>query len=588
MTSNRLTTSPYAGKWRSRLTICLLTAVWIVLSGRLVFLQWIGSAQLAEKANRQRTYLQTISARPGDIIDRDGRLLATTVNARSLYVVPERIADPEQIATELAEALNADRQSLLDRILTHRSKRFLWIKRRLEESEAAVVRALNLPPQVWGFRKEYLRRYPQGSLASHVIGLRDIDGVGHGGIEERYDELIRGRDGRRVLVRDARGRVIDVNDDHDELPHHGRTVVLTLSAVIQLYAERELDAVMTQWQPRTACAIVLEPRTGDVLAMASRPTFDPNQPVNVAHNAWTNTAIASMYEPGSTFKPFIVAWALETGRIRPTDRFDCEQGAYKMGGRVLHDDHPQGWLDISGILVKSSNIGMAKIGERLGNEELFNAAIAFGFGRKTGCELPGESAGSLRPPDSWNSYSTGSIPMGQEIAVTPLQLLTAFAALSNNGRLMTPQLVSKHIAPPPFDDVELTNTSSRETVVSRTVSPATARWIVEGPLRDAVRVGTGQAAELSDYLVFGKTGTAQKIDPATGTYSSEHHVSSFVCGAPANNPSVVVAIVVDDPSVGRTHYGGQVAAPAASRLLRKVLIHQRVPADGEPLRAAQR
>jgi cell division protein FtsI/penicillin-binding protein 2 len=579
---------PCAGKWRSRLTIWLLAAIWIVLAGRLVFLQWIGSAQLAEKANRQRTYVQAISARPGDIVDRDGRLLATTVNADSLFVVPEQIAKPDQIATALAEALNLDRQSLLNRLLTRRRKKFLWIKRRLEEDEAAVVRRLNIPPQTWGFRKEYLRRYPQGSLASHVIGLRDIDGVGHGGIEEHYDELIRGRDGRRVLVRDARGRVIDVNDDHDELPQHGRTVRLTLNAVIQLYAERELDAVMSQWQPRTACAIVLDSRTGDVLAMASRPTFNPNQPVNVADDAWTNTAIASMYEPGSTFKPFVVAWALETGRIRPTDRFDCEQGAYKMGGRVLHDDHPQGWLDIGGILVKSSNIGMAKIGERLGNEGLFNAAIAFGFGRETGCGLPGELAGSVRPLDGWNAYSTGSVPMGQEIAVTPLQLLTAFAALSNSGLLMTPRLVSKHIAPPPFDDVETTNTSSRDTVVSRTVSPATARWIVEGPLRDAVQFGTGQAAELSDYMVFGKTGTAQKIDPSTGAYSSEHHVSSFVCGAPANDPRVVVAVIVDDPSVGRTHYGGRVAAPAAGRLLRKVLIHQRVPADREPLRAARR
>src|SRR5205807_6358871 len=251
-------------------------------------------------------------------------------------------------------------------------------------------------------------------------------GRGQGGIEQSLDGILRGRDGSRELVQDARGRVIEVREDSETPPRHGQTVVLTLDTVIQVYAERALDEVVAQWKPKSACAIVLDSKTGDILAMASRPAFDPNEAADIPPEAWKNRPIADMYEPGSTFKPFVVAWGLAAGCIRHDEVFDCENGEYHMGRRVLHDHHRYGRLPVVDILVKSSNIGMAKIGERMGNARLFQAATAFGFGARTGIELPGELAGRVRPLKQWNAYSTGSVPMGQEVAATPLQLIAAY------------------------------------------------------------------------------------------------------------------------------------------------------------------
>ena len=568
--------------------IGLVLLTWLVLAGRLVQLQWISRPQLSQLADRQRSMIESIPARPGEIVDRHGRLLATTVTMRSLYVVPTRITEPWQFALKVSESLDVDADQLFERITKNRTKRFLWVHRRLDDEQADGIRDLDLPPHSWGFREEYLRRYPQGKFAAHLLGLRDIDGNGRGGLEQSLGSVIRGQDGRRTLVRDARGRVVDVREDVAEAPRHGRTAVLTIDAVVQLYAERELETVMKEWKPKSACAIVIDPRTCDVLAMASRPTFDPNRPVNVPPAAWKNTAISAIYEPGSTFKPFIVAWGLQKGVIAADSSFDCENGSYRMGRRILHDHHSYGRLSLTDVLVKSSNIGMAKIGERLTNKELFAASVRFGFGRKTGISLPGELQGMLRPLKKWNSYSTGSIPMGQEIAVTPLQLISGIAVLAGDGVLRTPRLVSKtveHIDAIPED---VPATSFRPTVTSPAIERDIGRWLVEGPLVDVVKRGTGSKARLEDYKVFGKTGTAQKPDPATGKYSSQLHVSSFFCGAPANDPRVLVLIVADEPTVGKTHYGGTVAAPAASRLLHKTLLHLRISPGGKPLREARR
>jgi cell division protein FtsI/penicillin-binding protein 2 len=561
---------------------------WLVLAGRLVQLQWVSRPQLAQLADRQRSLIESIPARPGEIVDRHGRLLATTVTSRSLYVDPSRIVEPWRFALQVAESLDIDADQLFERISRNRTKRFLWVHRRLDDEQADGIRDLELPQKSWGFREEYLRRYPQGQLAAHLLGLRDIDGKGRGGLEQSLESIICGRNGKRTLVRDARGRVVDVREAVAQAPRHGRTVVLTIDAVVQLYAERELDSVMQDWKPKSACAIVVDPRTCEVLAMASRPAFDPNRPINVPAAAWKNTAISAIYEPGSTFKPFVVAWALEQGVIDAEESFHCENGSYRMGRRILHDHHPYGRLSLTDVLVKSSNIGMAKIGERLTNKELFAAAVRFGFGRKTGIALPGELQGMLRPLKKWNSYSTGSIPMGQEIAVTPLQLISAISVLAGDGVLRIPRLVSKtvdHIDAIPQD---VPATSFRPTVTSPAIKQDIGRWLVADPLVEVVRRGTGTKAQLKDYNVFGKTGTAQKPDPVTGKYSSQLHVSSFFCGAPADDPRVIVLIVADEPAVGKTHYGGTVAAPAASRLLHKTLLHLRIPPSDGPLREARR
>lgn len=576
--------------WRVRLLVTMFAAGGMLLAARLVHVQWLASAQFAEKANRQRIFTETISARPGEILDRQGRLLASTITTRSLFLVPEKIDDPRHYAQALSGLLDLDPDRLVEQIERKRDKRFLWVKRRLSDAEVDAVRSLKLPERTWGFREEYLRKYPQGELAAHVIGLRDVDGVGRGGLEQSLDAQLRGRDGRRMVVRDARGRVIDVLDEVTLPPQPGQTAVLTLDVVVQLFVERELEKVMQEWKPSGACAIVVDPQTSDILAMASRPTFNPNNPVNVPEAAWKNTAISSMYEPGSTFKPFIVAWALEKGVLHPDDEFDCEHGTYQMGSRVLHDEHHYGRLSVTDILVKSSNIGMAKIGQRLRNEGLYEAAITFGFGRPTGSELAGELSGMLHPFPKWTSYSTGSIPMGQEIAVTPLQMIAAHTALANGGVMRSPRLVMRQseidAASGPADDI-YSRLAPSSSLVTRTVAPEIAEWLVQGPMAEVVRSGTGKKAQLEGYTVFGKTGTAQKLDPQTGTYSKTKHVSSFICGAPAENPRALVLVMVDEPSVGGTHYGGTIAAPAAASILQQTLVYLRVPTKEVPLRAAE-
>jgi cell division protein FtsI (penicillin-binding protein 3) len=573
---------------RNRLVVSVLVIVWMLLAGRLIFLQGINRRSLADRADRQRTFVEIIPARPGDILDRQGRLLATTVTTRSLYAVPSRIEDPSAVVGKLAGVLNLDPQEMFQRLSSHRTKHFLWIKRRLSEEEAEKVRKLKLPEAIWGFRQEYLRRYPQGELAAHLLGLRDLDGNGQGGLEQSFDSVLRGRDGQRALLRDARGHVIHIQDAESELPEHGRSIVLALDTVIQLYAEQELDSVMHQWRPKHAGVCVLDPQTGDVLAMASRPTFDPNRPANVPDAAWKNTNIASVYEPGSTFKPFVTAWAIETGAVEPDEIFHCEHGEYRMGRRILHDHHSYGELNVIDILVKSSNVGMAKIGERLTNTGLHKATRVFGFGSRTGSGLPGELEGVVRPLRKWNFYSTGSVPMGQEISVTPLQMIVAHAALANGGMLKSPRLVLKYGDALSSGYERQDNLIPLGQVVSQVVSPKTANWIVQGPMTGVVNRGTGKKAQLDGYSVFGKTGTAQKFDPATGKYSSRLHVSSFLCGAPSDHPRALVLVVVDEPSVSGTHYGGTIAAPPAAHILKKTLIHLGVPANGDLLRSAGR
>ena len=573
-------------KWRTRTVVTVAIVVWGALSGRLIQLQWISHSDFSRRASRQQITFERIPARPGDILDRNGRfVLATTVAAKSVYVVPRRIAGDEAISavgSALADALSIERDGLIERITSRRDKHFLWVKRRISEEEVKRLRELDLPKGTWGFREEYQRRYPLGQLAAHVIGLRDIDGRGRSGLEQSLDVLIGGRPGRRRLVRDALGRVIDVQDEVAQVPVRGHSIAVTLDVLIQLRVERELDRIMERWKPKHAAVIVMVPQNGEVLAMASRPTFDPNALQDVPAEAWSNQAISAVFEPGSTLKPLVVAWGLQHEIIEWDEVFDCEYGAYRMNRRVLHDHHPYGELSLTDVLVKSSNIGMAKIGQRLTNRGLYEALMAFGLGRKTGIELPGEATGMIRPVAQWNDYSTGSIPMGQELGVSAIQMITAYAALSNGGCLVRPTLV--RFEPNESDDDDTWQQHGLLRVISdphafglgpavksETVHPEVANWIVQVPMRETVLRGTGRRANIPGHSVFGKTGTAQKMDRSTGKYSSKKHISSFICGAPAEAPQVLVYVVVDEPDVSGEQSGGVVAAPVAASILRQTL-----------------
>jgi cell division protein FtsI (penicillin-binding protein 3) len=559
---------------RRRQIVVMLSLAGLAVALRVVQLQVVDSARLAARGTRQKSYVESVPAPPGDLLDRDGRVLATSIIARSLYVVPEKIPDPWPCAQRLARALHLDPDRVCAR-LAQSEKKFAWIKRRLTAEDEQAVLALGLPAGAWGFREEFVRLYPQGTLAAHVLGLRDVDGKSRGGLEQSLEAVLRGQPGRRTLYRDARGRVIDVPDDRDVPPQPGQSVVTSLDSIIQIFAERELDRVVDEWKPRGACALVQDPATGEILAMASRPAFDPNRPEQASEDAWKNRTIAWTFEPGSTFKPFVVAGAIERGRIRPDEEIDCAGGETRLAGRVLHDTHPYGLLSVVDVLVKSSNIGMSRIGGRLSNAELFATIAAFGFGRTSGLGLPGEISGTFRPVKEWSSYSNASLSMGQELAVTPLQMIGAHSALANGGTLISPKLVLRTLAGTAGNQTEL---SLATPVISRATDYTSARWLVQGPMVEVVRRGTGTLANLRGYSVFGKTGTAQKLDARTGGYSADKYVSSFLCGAPASAPRVLVLVVVDEPSTG-SHYGGTVAAPAAANILRQTLAHLRVPPD---------
>lgn len=561
-----------------------VVGLWCVLAARLIYIQAFQSTELIAFATRQREFEVDVPARPADIVDRNGKLLATTITSPSLFVDPSRLDVDDAFLDQLALILDLDVGGLREKLADQKSKRFVWIKRRLTETEITQVSMLPWPDASHGFRDEFLRQYPQGHLASHVLGLRNIDNIGQGGVEESLSHLIEGQGGRRRLVRDAMGRIVEVSFDPEHEPRRFESVQLTVDLAIQMFAERELDAVVKEWTPQAACAIVIDPRSGDVLAMASRPTYSPSDLSNVAADAWKNQAINIVYEPGSTFKPFVVAWALQHELIKRDEVFFCENKEYRMGNRVLHDHHSYGNLNVTDILVKSSNIGMAKIGERLTNKGLYQAARVFGFGQPTGIDLPGELRGILRPLPEWTSYSTGSIPMGHELAVTPLQLLAAHASLSNGGRLIRPRIL-KGVQGTRDDSTSGYFTSHEEPevaqparIVSATVKPDIADWLVAEPMTQVVERGTGTKAKIGGYTVFGKTGTAQKMDLVNGGYSTSKNVASFLCGAPADNPQLLVLVVIDEPR-GRSHFGGIVAAPAASRILQKSLVHLRIPPD---------
>ena len=554
--------------WRFSLISVFIVLGWAVLVTRLIQLQGAQRQLMNDRVTRQSIFSEIIPARPGEILDRNGQVLAMTIPCDSFFAVPEEIEDAWDFAWRVGPILNLNTDELYHRIADNADKRFVWIQRRISDEKVSAIRNLNIPKEAWGLRREYQRQYPQGGFASHVLGIRNIDNVGQGGLEQSLHDMIRGADGNRVMTRDARGKVMEVAAERSEPPKHGQTVISTIDLLMQIETERQLDMLVEEWKPVGACAIVMQPHSGEILAMASRPAFHPDSLLNVPDAAWKNLSVSAVFEPGSTFKPFIVGWAIQHNVLAYDEMIDCNFGVYRMGPRVLHDHHSYGALSVEDVLVKSSNIGMAKIGERIGLEALYEATRAFGFGRRTGIELPGELSGLLRPVSQWNVYSLGSIPMGQELAVTPLQLITAHAALANGGRLIRPRLVKK------------TNASESDSVSeSKVVEPGAdvqsvlldsdiAEWLVRKPMKQVVERGTGKSARIPGMSMFGKTGTAQKLDLLTGTYSDTAWVVSFICGTPAENPEVLVLVMVDEPTAPGIHYGGTVSAPTASRILK--------------------
>jgi len=541
----------------------------VALAGRVGYLQTVQSEVLRAMAIRQQQDWVELPALRGRIYDRAGRELATNVPAEYAYAIPRAIPDPDAFARQVAPIVGLPAERIRARLGPNRS--FAWIARRLPPEVTARLRALRLTGQM-GFEPEPQRRYPLGSLAAQVVGFVGIDHQGLSGLEARFDELLRGRPGRAVRVRDAVGREILEGRQVVQAPQNGSDLFLTLDAVVQHVAERELEQSVREHRARSGVAIVMNVGTGEVLALANVPRFDPNWYAAFPPDLWRNRAIADAYEPGSTFKLVVLAAALDAGVITPEATFFCPGFLRAPGGHRIREAHGEihGTVRPVDIVRLSCNVGAALVAARLTPDDLYRAFLRFGFGRPTGIELPGESPGIVRPPETWSATDPYTAAFGQGIAVTPLQLTAAVAAIANGGVAVRPSIVSLVRSA----DGRVAKARSSRTG-ARVLRPEVAQRMLEMMVRTTID-GTGRSAAVEGYTVAGKTGTAQK--PGPSGYLPGKYVASFIGVVPASRPQLVILTLLDEPE--GAYYGGVVAAPVFQRIARQVLGYLRIPPDG--------
>ncbi|MGC2829668.1 MAG: penicillin-binding transpeptidase domain-containing protein [Candidatus Acidiferrum sp.] len=549
------------------LVIAGVAFLWMAaIFGRLTYLQLFLHGEYLARALRQQQRTIEITPERGAIFDRNKRPLAMSIPVDSAFGVPSEIADEHLAARLLSGVVDVPQEVLEARFESSRS--FVWISRKLPPEKAEAITALNLKGIY--LQKENKRFYPKRDLAAHVLGFVDMDEKGLGGIEYELDNEIRGQSEKIVVMEDARRRWFDGSQAK---LNSGADVVLTLDEKIQYLTERELNAAIAQTHAIAGAAIVMNPNNGEILALANWPTFNPNKASEAPAEARMDRAVSALYEPGSTFKLVTLAAAFNEGITRPDEVFDCENGSVLVAGHRIHDHKPFGLLNVSQILAESSDVGAIKIALRLQAPRFYDYIRAFGFGALTGVDLPGESKGILRPVNDWGDFSIGSISMGQEVGVTPIQLITAVSAIANGGLLYRPHVVEElerdgRVLPA---EGELTAAEARRVI--RPETAATLRRLMEGVVLD----GTGTKAHLDGWTSAGKTGSAQKIDPATGRYSRTQFIASFTGFAPINNPAVAILVSLDSP-VGQ-HEGGEVAAPVFKRIAEEALTYLDVPRD---------
>jgi cell division protein FtsI (penicillin-binding protein 3) len=529
----------------------LLFGAFATVAGRAVQLQVLQKDKLGRLARDQ--YVREIEQKPrrGTITDRDGGPLAQNADADSIFVDADEWnekGDP-RILPRLAKALGLEQKPLQRRL--ERGGRFTWLKRQASPAEAEAVRALAMPGV--GFAKESRRYYPQRELAGHLVGFVGADGNGLEGVERAFDDALQGESMRIPSLRDARGMQLFGEAPAPDRALEGARIELTLDRGLQFAAERALQRMVSQSHAVGGMAIALDPATGEILAVANEPTFNPNVPAKGDPAAFRNHALLDSFEPGSTFKVFSIAAALEEKAVKPSDAFFCENGAFAIGSHVVHDHKSYGWLGPQRIVTVSSNIGASKIAEKLGRERLQRYYQLFGFGEKTGTGLAGEPRGVVPYPRADIALATMSF--GQGVTATALQTTAAMASIASGGMLMKPWIVKRVVDADGRTTSEATPTPVRR-VVSREVAATMSRWM-ESVVQDAD--GTGRKARLEGFRVAGKTGTAQKADPVAGGYSADKRFSSFVGFLPAEAPRVVIGVFIDEPK--GDVYGGDVAAP---------------------------
>jgi cell division protein FtsI (penicillin-binding protein 3) len=555
--------------------VAALAVLWTGAAlGRLAYLQLLHYGDYYSRAQHQQRLIVDVGASRAEIFDRNMNPLAMSVPVDSAFAVPSEISDPQMVARLIGKVLDISEEEIVTRMAASHS--FAWIARKIPPEKAERITAMNL-------RGIYLQReggrfYPKRELASHVLGYVDIDEKGLGGIEYSLEDNIRTKPGKMLILADAHRRWYDSTD---KAPDAGTSVVLTLDENIQYIAEKELAQAIRDTHAISGTVIVENPNSGELLAVANWPTFNPNDVKDSPAESRTDRAVSSLYEPGSVFKIVTLSAAIDQGITKADEVIDCQNGSIYIAGHKIRDHKPYGLLSVSQILANSSDVGAIKVGLRLGAPKFYNYIRAFGFGQSTGVDLPGESRGMLRRLDNWTPVSVGSISMGQEVGVTPLQMISAVSAIANGGLIVRPHVVR---ALRRGTEIKDTPETPARRVIQETTA-ATMRRMLEG----VVLNGTGKLARLDGYTSAGKTGTAQKFDINTGHYSPHNLIASFVGFAPINTPAVTILVQLDSP-IG-AHEGGTVAAPTFKRIAQQVLpylnVSHDVPLSAETLRASR-
>jgi cell division protein FtsI (penicillin-binding protein 3) len=535
------------------------------ICGRLIYLQIFCYGSFAKQAEHQQQREIPLSAKRGVIYDRAGHELAMSVLVDSAFAVPSEVKDLPTAVALITRITGDDRNVVLADCRNH--KTFCWVARKANDETIERIRSLNL--QGIHFQKEPKRFYPARDLAAQVVGTVGMEDSGQSGIEHAFDDELRGRAGKMFISVDARRQWFS---DVEKQPEPGENLVLTIDKNIQYIAEKELDQAIHDTQAIAGTVIVENPHTGEILALANRPTFNPNLRKEITPNALTNRAVSYVYEPGSTFKLVTISAALEEKLTNPNEVFDCQMGSIVYNGMRIRDSKPHGLLPVWGVLAESSDVGAIKIALRLGEDRFYKYIRAFGFGQQTGIELPGETRGLTKPVSRWSKVSIAAISMGQEIGISPIQLAGLISTFANDGVWVAPRIVTGKVEPQGTPQtVAFHPGASRRVISSYTAAE------MRSMMQKVVLEGTGRKAILEGYSSAGKTGTAQKVDPATGVYSKTKYIGSFAGFAPVNNPQIVVAVILDS-AVG-LHQGGQVSAPVFHRVAQQVLEYLHTPHD---------
>jgi len=565
-------------KWarvRISMIATLFGLLFVIVIGRAFYLQIIQHEELVKRADKQHQRIVPLTPARGAIMDRNGTPLAVSVEMDSCYGEPRHIQDVEGTATVLAPLLGTPKSEIVKKLSSGKS--FIWLERRLTPEVA--LRVKNMKLRGIGFVKENKRFYPNLEVAAHVLGFTGQDPNGLEGIELKYDSTILGNTGYLITERDNLGRDIAIKSTVIKNTSPGKNIILTLDKNIQYIAERELAKAVNDSGAKNGMALVMESDSGRVLAMANYPTFNPNAYFRYSLPQLRNRIVADSFEPGSTFKVFLIAAALEEKVVRPGDAFYCENGSYKIADRTIHDTHSYGRLSVSEVLKYSSNIGAAKIGFKLGDERLFRYLKNFGFGDRTGIDLPGESAGNLRDKRRWYGVDLANISFGQGVTTSAIQLAAAVSAVANGGNLMKPYIVERIL-----DDTGQEVQKFEPQTLHRVISADTSQQLTKMMETVTATGGTGTNAAVEGFRVAGKTGTAQKVDAVTHRYGAKR-TASFVGFIPADKPKLTILVVVDEPKTSQ--YGGVVAAPAFRAIAQNALAYLKIVPPGGSNRQPQ-